>query len=403
MSSDRRTHSEVIYNNLFAKEQQNNDYNRYRDLNFNNISKYKGGFIIEDTNDNIFTDSMVFPDQKNLKTEINFNFDDNISIDNKMKLNKNVIKVISTKFHELFLKMVKENKSLKIEINSGKNDDDLANKRDEISIATNEKTERNINNNQYNIGNLSLADLNNDLLVKEKISESFDENNLLNSLKEEEIDMFNNILNEFLLQVNELESKDDMFRREILRKQEDVTKFNFEIEELSKNKHNLITEIQNITLKLNEYKAFLFSLPSDFIRKCDSVIIHSDIESEDKMYSYSLRNKDDRIVFNQSDNNLYDDVNRLVNNENKDYIIKKLVEENNQFKEIVSKLKNDQFTIENEILEIEKEFENMNSLCRYGIEFVKSIEENYEAVKFNVDKIYSKYNKIVFKIEVEDT
>jgi len=285
MSSERRNRSEIIYNNLITKDQI--DPSKLRDLNFS-----KKGYIMEETNDNIF-DSIIFPEGLHKKTE--FNFDDNLSLDNKFKVNKNIIKVITGKFHELFLKIVCENKNLRNELQIIKKEQIEFNYSDKKQEAnnTNEKSIKfNNTNNNINIGNLSLQDLHYDI-VKEKKNESFDENEFFSQFKEEETEVFNAIVNDFNIQINELESKDDFLRREIHKKLEEISRLNTENEEIIRKKEHILSEIQNISLKLCEYKAFLQSLPKNFVKKDDTVLIHSEIDYEEKMNSFTVTRKDE--------------------------------------------------------------------------------------------------------------
>jgi hypothetical protein len=141
----------------------------------------------------------MFPEGLHKKTT-DFNFDDNLSIDNKYKLNKNIIKIITHKFHELFLKLVFENRNLKNELQSIRKDQfDIINsyRKNEVSNTTYEKSEKvNITNHNINIGNLSLQDLNNDLHIKDRKNESFEENDIISQFKEDEIEIFNSIVND---------------------------------------------------------------------------------------------------------------------------------------------------------------------------------------------------------------
>ena len=84
--------------------------------------------------------------------------------------------------------------------------------------------------------------------------------------------MFNSIVNEFNIQISELDLKDDYLRREVIRKIEEVNKLNTELEQIIKNKQTVLTELQNVTLKLNEFKAFLASISTDMINKNENII-----------------------------------------------------------------------------------------------------------------------------------
>lgn len=391
MSLDRRNRSEVIFNNLFSKESG--------DANRKEQNSSKNRLMAEDTHDNIF-DSLMFPDAFPKKAT-DFNLDDNLSLDNRFKPNKLLIKTITNKFHELFLKLIAENKTLKIDLHNYRHDQ-YENNLNERRLEFNKKESSNglHPTNHFNIGNMSLQDLNTDFHLNDKLrnNSELDENEMIFHLKEEELEVFNSILNEFLMQLNELEAKDDFLRREIGKKLDDLNRINSEYEEISKNKQILLIEVQNVTLKLNEYKTFLNNLPQDFIKKNDSVIVHSHTD-EDNAYNFSIRNKDDKVAFNNFEFASTDEISALLNIENKDYLLMKLYEENLQYKEIVIKLKAAALKNEGEIAFMEKEFNDLHSLKVNIMEFVKIIEMGFKELKLKIEKLNSNYTKLKFLLE----
>jgi len=392
MSSERRNRSEIIYNNLITKDQI--DPNKLRDLNFS-----KKGYIMEETNDNIL-DSIIFAEGLHKKNE--FNFDDNLSLDNKFKVNKNIIKVITSKFHELFLKIVCENKTLKNELQIIKKEHiefNYSDKKQEANTTNEKSIKFNYTNNNINIGNLSLQDLHYDT-VKEKKNQSFDENEFFSQFKEEETEVFNAIVNDFNIQINELESKDDFLRREIHKKLEEISRLNKENEEIMRKKDNILTEIQNISLKLCEYKAFLQSLPSNFVKKDDTVLIHSEMDSEEKMNSFTVKKKDEMETYFETQN--ADELNLLINKENQNYVLRRLYEENAILKEVVRKLKNDAMKCENEIILLEREFSLINNIKNNLVELINNCDKGIKELLNILDTIKSKYGKLVFHINEKD-
>ena len=384
MSSERRNLSEIIYNNLYTKDQT--DLNKLKDLNSS-----KKGFIMEETNDNIF-DSIIFPEGLHKKTE--FNFDDNLSLDNKSKINKNIIKIITSKFHELFLKLISENKTLKNELHSIKKENIEFNSSDKKQEAntTNEKSLKfNSSPNNINIGNLSLQDLNYDI-IKEKKNESFDENEFFSQFREEENEVFNAIINDFNIQINELESKDDYLRREIIKKLEEINRLNSENEEFAKKKESIMIEIQNISIKLCEYKAFLKSIPNEVTD--NKSLIHSNVDSEEKINSFTIGKKDDKVTFFDTEN--VEEMNLWLNHENKDYVLKRLYEENQILKDIVKKLKSEALKCENEIIGLEKEYLVINKIKNNLFELINNCDKGIKEVLSILNELKSKYGKVVF-------
>jgi hypothetical protein len=392
MSSERRNRSEIIYNNLITKDQI--DPSKLRDLNFS-----KKGYIMEETNDNIF-DSIIFPEGLHKKTE--FNFDDNLSLDNKFKVNKNIIKVITGKFHELFLKIVCENKNLRNELQIIKKEQiefNYSDKKQEANTTNEKSIKFNNTNNNINIGNLSLQDLHYGI-VKEKKNESFDENEFFSQFKEEETEVFNAIVNDFNIQINELESKDDFLRREIHKKLEEISRLNTENEEIIRKKEHILSEIQNISLKLCEYKAFLQSLPKNFVKKDDTVLIHSEIDSEEKMNSFTVKRKDEMETYFETQN--AEELNLLINKDNQNYVLRRLYEENVILKEVVRKLKYDALKCENEIISLEREFSVINKIKNNLVELINNCDKGIKELLNILDTIKSKYGKFVFYINEKD-
>ena len=120
------------------------------------------------------------------------------------------------------------------------------------------------------------------------------------------------------------------------------------------------------------------------------------------MYKSGLNNKekfgemeelDEEIRFH-SVNIVNDDMGQLVNSENK-----KLIDENNQLKEILSKMKETAFKTENDINQIMNEYENLENFKKFILTNFKTISENNKDFKQRLDKMSDKFNKIEFKLE----
>lgn len=393
MSSERRNLSEIIHNSLISKDQI--DPSKLRDFNLS-----KKGFIMEETNDNIF-DSIIFPEGLQKKNE--FNFDDNLSLDNRFKVNKNIIKVITSKFHELFIKIVCENMNLRNELQTIKKEQiefNYSYKKNEANTTYEKSLKLNNTTNNINIGNLSLQDLQYDN-VKEKRNDSFDENEFFTQFKEEEIEVFNAIVNDFNIQINELESKDDFLRREIHKKLEEISKLNTENQEILRKKENNLFEIQNISLKLSEFRAFLSSIPNNLVKKDNTVLIHSETEAEEKINSFTVK---EMTTYFETQN--AEELNLLVNKDNHNYVIGRLYEENTILKEVVRKLRNDALKCENEIKSLEREFSEIHNIKNNLLEQINNCDKGIkqllnilETIKLNYGKFVLHINEIDSKLE----
>ena len=93
----------------------------------------------------------------------------------------------------------------------------------------------------------------------------------------------------------------------------------------------------------------------------------------------------------------------LINNENNVSIVKKLVDENNQLKDILSKMKENAFKTDNEINQLMNEYENLENFKKFILTHFKTIGDNTKEFKVQLDKLSTKYNKIQFNFEVENS
>ena len=106
----RKTKSEVLF--IKSSESEENKLNK-------EISFTKNRFYNEDTRDNILLESYILPK----KHQYDFNIDEMFNPDhNQKRVNKDIIRIITSKFHQLFLKYVGEIKQLKLELESLKNE-----------------------------------------------------------------------------------------------------------------------------------------------------------------------------------------------------------------------------------------------------------------------------------------
>jgi hypothetical protein len=91
-----------------------------------------------------------------------------------------------------------------------------------------------------------------------------------------------------------------------------------------------------------------------------------------------------------------DEIALMLNNDNNYNVVKKLVEENNQLKDIMSKMKETAFKTENDIHHLMNEYENFENFKKFILTNFKTISENSKDFKQKLDKVTEKYNKIEF-------
>ncbi len=94
-----------------------------------------------------------------------------------------------------------------------------------------------------------------------------------------------------------------------------------------------------------------------------------------------------------------DEIALMLNNDNNYNVVKKLVEENNQLKDIMSKMKETAFKTENDIHHLMNEYENFENFKKHILTNFKAIIENSKDFKQQLDKVTEKYNKIEFILE----
>jgi chromosome segregation ATPase len=235
-----------------------------------------------------------------------------------------------------------------------------------------------------NIGNLSLADLNNNdhvFLKDEKenkifLQENYEQTNefdeiIMNYLKEDEQECFDQILAEFHSQFNELELKEDSLRHEILIKNDEISKLNNEIDELRLSKNLLLQEIHTKNNKVNDFKSMIHSVNFDEITVKEF--------------------KKDEVNLNLPMN--FDELSGRSNK------INKLIEENNFYKEIILKLKEDSFKLETEISQMSVEIENYEKFKNFLLIKNKELENNLKDIKCVIDTLQLKSDKLEYELE----
>ena len=146
-----------------------------------------------------------------------------MSVNNNKSTNKTLIKIIITKFHDLYLKLVNQIKLLKTENAGLKRNNSLPH---DINISKQSAESQKESKEIINSSNTNTD-------AKENAE---NESETLKFLLQEELECFNQILFDFNLQFNELQSQEETLRRDILKKHKEIEKLNFDIEESKKQK-----------------------------------------------------------------------------------------------------------------------------------------------------------------------
>jgi hypothetical protein len=399
----RKSSSEVITSRLLAHTRD-----QAGSLNFNqdylkgfmpiNEEPIKDNLFLESISDiqrgamnqivetlNINSEDTSVLDLNNLNT-LNNNFLKNIlmSVNNNKSTNKTLTKIIITKFHDLYLKLVTQIKLLKTENSSlkRKNSSAIDGSISKQSAESQKESKENINN---------LNNTNSD--AKENAE---NESEALKFLLQEELECFNQILFDFNLQFNELQSQEETLRRDILKKHKEIEKLNFDIEESKKQKDNFVKELQTIALKLNEYKLS--------VSMGDKSKAHqdSDHSSEERSVDEENINQNGSEYSKDDDDIEAEEFNLLMNAENREYLIKKILQENKKYKSIVKVMKTEEADFNNYLMQMEAELENFAKFKNFCLTKVNAVEENVIKCREKVDGLSDKLINLEFKLEIND-
>jgi len=302
------------------------------------------------------------------KTHFDLNIDDIFNCEQK-KVNKQLIRTITSKFHQLFLKYVNEIRVLKTENESLK-------PKKTSSFHNTPKKKMMV---PVNIGNLSLADLNTeaahdrDVSIEKEIS--IGNEDVLSQLKEDEVECFNQILADFYLQINDLETKEDSLRHDISLKIDKINKLNIELDDLKNNKMFILQELQSMNYRMAEYKV-----------NPNPITTHTDETSSKK-----------EDVFGSNLN--FEE----FSGKSKRYdVISKLREENKHYKDMILKMKDDSFKIENEVTELYTEVENFENFKKFILNKNKELDKKVKEFQQTVDELNHKITQISFIFDEND-
>jgi chromosome segregation ATPase len=330
--------------------------------------------------------------------------------------NKTLIKIISSKFHDLYLKLINQMKHLKIE---------NSNLKKRIRAGSNV-----VLGESPKISSQQVTEPENmeTIMTKNNLIET--ENESLKYLLHEEMECFNQILFDFNIQFNDLQSQEESLRRDILKKHKEIEKLNGDIDECKKQKDSFIKELQNIALKLNEYKAILptqinqnthhtnhgreshlstrnktnptnsnhDTFKANNCEKCDS---HNKDDEQNESQAEinksieSLNNYDDDMADNE-------DFYLLMNSDNKEYLIRKIIQENKKYKDIVKAMKSEEAEFNNYLYQLEAEIENFSKFKNFSLTKISKIEENILNCREKIDNFSNKVNNIEFQLEIAE-
>lgn len=306
-----------------------------------------------------------------------------MSVNNNKSTNKTLIKIIITKFHDLYLKLVNQIKLLKTENAGLKRNNSLPN---DINIS-----KQSAESQKESKENINSSNTNTD--AKENAE---NESETLKFLLQEELECFNQILFDFNLQFNELQSQEETLRRDILKKHKEIEKLNFDIEESKKQKENFVKELQTIALKLNEYKLSVSMI--------DKAKAHqdSDHSSEERSVDEEKLNQNESEYSKDDDDIEAEEFNLLMNAENREYLIKKILQENKKYKSIVKVMKTEEADFNNYLMQMEAELENFSKFKNFCLTKVNSVEENVLKCRDKVDGLSDKLINLEFKLELND-
>lgn len=305
-----------------------------------------------------------------------------MSVNNNKSTNKTLIKIIITKFHDLYLKLVNQIKLLKTENAGLKRNNSLPH---DINISKQSAESQKESKEIINSSNTNTD-------AKENAE---NESETLKFLLQEELECFNQILFDFNLQFNELQSQEETLRRDILKKHKEIEKLNFDIEESKKQKESFVKELQTIALKLNEYKLSVSMI--------DKAKAHqdSDHSSEERSVDEEKLNQNES-EYSKDDDIEAEEFNLLMNAENREYLIKKILQENKKYKSIVKVMKTEEADFNNYLMQMEAELENFSKFKNFCLTKVNSVEENVLKCRDKVDGFSDKLINLEFKLELND-
>jgi hypothetical protein len=274
--------------------------------------------------------------------------------------NKNFIKTMSARFHDLYMKLVGQIRHLKVE-------------------------NRKINNILKNKGLEDVSGRTGDSDELEGESET------LKLLLTEEMECFNQILLDFNIQFNELSSHEDELKRELHGKQKELDKLTIELSDYRKQKDTLVQDLQNLAFKLSEFK---ISLKEEEVGD----IVNTSFQPEDNVSESKRTFKENESIDGEHD----DDYNLMLNSGNKEMIVKKLVIENKKYKTLIKAMKDEEAEYNNYLMQLETDLDNFNKFKNFMITKVTHIEETMGKLRDKLDSVIVKLSDIEFILDINE-
>ena len=357
----RKTKSEVLHSN-FLNQSQPRETSNYP-FNPNNLGFNENLKMFDRINEEVgkddflesFSELIIKGQKNNIVEALNINSEETSVLDgnnqsiknlimNSNKSNKALTKVITSKFHELYIKLVGQIKILKLE---------NANLKKKIPFEELPK-------------------------IENPPDDNFESDpDYLKYLLNEELECFNSILFDFNLQFNEMQSQEEALRRDILKKHNEIEKLNIQIEESKKQKESFVKELQTIALKLSEYK---MSCPAN-----QQDLNDTNLDTD-----------------NREDDDDADDFQLLINADNREYLIKKIIQENKKYKSIVKVMKSEEADFNSYLLQMESELDNFAKFKNYSLTKINNVEENLTKCKDKLDGLSEKVINVEFQLEISE-
>ena len=156
-----------------------------------------------------------------------------------------------------------------------------------------------------------------------------------------------------------------------------------------------IKELQNIAVKLTEYKSIIQN-PGNFYRKeCQCDCQNKDLDDKNRGRNSMVENYEDE----EDDMNM-EDYQLLMNAENREYLIRKILQENKKYKSIVRVMKTEESEFGNYLIQLETELDNFAKFKNFCLTKINAIDENVLKCRDMTDTFTDRINNIEFHLEI---
>ena len=214
-----------------------------------------------------------------------------------------------------------------------------------------------------------------------------------------------------------MQSQDEILRRHITKKQKEIENINIEIEEYKKQKDFYFREIKNYSTKLNDYEKNPLNNEINKNLKFESNIESLKSFKENCNYSFNLyennTNKSKNSINSINDietkeenilieNSQPEEIENFFNSDNKEYFLKKILNENKNYKDLLMSTKADENEISNYIYQLETELENFGKFKNFFLSKITHSEENLILCKKSIDEFNNKINTLEIDLEFSE-